>query len=99
MEAGRAKERLKMGWECGLGAAKQLIKGFDYCAKESGLPRNGEGNNQFRKNILAFRGGVGRERGSRFCTKGHLNYSSVKVDRNRAGRDEVRLDLVRRKRR
>ena len=31
---GERQEWLELGWECGLGAGGQFIKGLDCCAKE-----------------------------------------------------------------
>ena len=33
---GARLEWLELGWECGLGAGRQFIKGLDCCAKEGG---------------------------------------------------------------
>lgn len=60
----------KRGGACGFGARKQFLRGWDSCAQEGGLPSNGEGNNQFRKNILVFGGRLcWREREPRFAIR------------------------------
>lgn len=85
METGRGREWLKVSEACGFGARRQFTRGWAYCTKEGGLPGNGEGNNQFGKNTLVFRGRGERERGIKICNKNHLNYDSVRVGENWEG--------------